>query len=1011
MKSAIAILLTTLTSVMASSGSIHYIYISNGQTSSPYYNFYHGSSGSSCDVADLMTTSTIGGSQQVGIPPNSEIIFGRCDGATTHPFEFDTNGDGNYDSGSVSGSTTQTLNSGVDGTTYEWQCDWHPKSSAGAMYGTFLVQAESHDSPSPAPESSTSPSSITFDSSDYELCSGNTASVVFNGNHNICEVTEAIFLDTSSYSANNYCTGGIERAGFHSPSLTAVSVSELGADEGQTRYFICSAHPGAKFSVSCPPSSSGDSSSSSSGDSSQCSTYATLNRDYDSSAPVCPDGTIASGDLAGATYCQCTACSQIEVYMAAEGEVCNNGNWAQTPPKAKCDSFTQCPANTVLIAAANSTDCDGDPCVLAVDETTCCVAKDTCDNYACVGAHKENFGRGQGMYCNGATCSFDNGDELECCGCKAGFGWYNDQNQGSCTECTAADPPQWNAAIDHSPCGNHTGCPSSSQYFDYERDTNVGVCKSCATGTATSADPFADSCNECASGYTKVGSTCVEDKNCVGSWSEWSECPSCGPANTMQTRSFSVTTPAQGSGICEASNGDTAIRECENLSPCPINCVGSWSTWSECSAQCGGGKQTKTYTVTQSAQHGGASCTNFLGHEMSDGDLYEQDCNIDPCKATCDTFTCPSGFSKKTDPDPATIECAGAACSPVAADHSDTSGTNYGQGAAELDLHRCCDYNNADFTYVSHTREENTGAWKSAANGGSGCLSDKCYEKSQVHGHKVCNWGSGACNKCDYCETFEAGLPAANKFDDDHDNCAASCRNYLYDSTKEGFCAWSNCKGCEYCSDTYYDKFATKTGCDAKCSKYYGLGAMGNTRYENFCLWSSCRGCQFCNEERTTRETTKYATKAGCDAKCSRYYELGAMGNTRYANFCLWGSCTQCTQCQTEKTSRETTNFATKAGCDAKCSRYHELRIMGNTRYANFCLWGSCRQCTLCKNNLQSVNTRLRSAESRAEPSRAEFLKDSRIDMEPSRADFLKDSRIDMEPSRAEFLKDSRINE
>ena len=684
MKSVIAILLTTLTSVMAGGdGPVsHNIYISGGQLSYPYYNFYHGTSGSACNDEDLMPTTSNGGSQQVKIPPNSEIIFGRCNGVTTHPFVFATNGDGNYDSGSVSGSTSKTLNSGVDGTSYEWQCVIHHKNSANPMYGTFLVQADSHDSPSPAPESSpspspesststesspapapesspaptpaptpapesspaptpaptpapessTSPSSITFDGNDYVLCSGNIASIIFNGNHNICEVDESTFLDTSSYPANDNCIDGTQREGFHSPSSTAVPVSGLGANEGQTRYFICSAHPGAKFSVSCPSSSS------------QCSTYAAEGRTYDSSAPVCPNGTIASGDVSSDSstpYCQCTSCSQIEVYMAAEGEVCDDGNWAQSPPKA-----------------------------------------------------------------------------------------------------------------------------------------------------------------------------------------------------------------------------------------------------------------------------------------------------------TCDTFTCPVGFSK-TNPD--TIECGGETCVPVATDHSVTTGTNYGQGGAELDLHRCCDYNNAAFTYVSHTREEN-GAWKNAANGGSGCLSDKCYEKSQVHGHKVCNWGSGACKECTYCTDFEATLPARSEFNDADTNCASSCRDYLYlpesDSKRQNFCRWTSCSGCQYCINENTDGYAVKAGCDASCHKRAHMKQKGVASQQDFCRWSMCNQCTACVAENTAG----YEVKAGCDASCHKRAYMKQKGVASQQDFCRWSMCNQCDNCVAENTA----GYEVKAGCDASCHKRAHMKQKGVASQQDFCRWSMCNQCTAC---------------------------------------------------------------
>jgi hypothetical protein len=54
----------------------------------------------------------------------------------------------------------------------------------------------------------------------------------------------------------------------------------------------------------------------------------------------------------------------------------------------------------------------------------------------------------------------------------------------------------------------------------------------------------------------------------------------------------------------------TETQAC-NTHACPIHCdVGEWSAWSECSASCGPGVQTRTRRITQQPANGGNSCPN-----------------------------------------------------------------------------------------------------------------------------------------------------------------------------------------------------------------------------------------------------------------------------------------------------------------------------------------------------------------------------------------------------------------
>ena len=59
------------------------------------------------------------------------------------------------------------------------------------------------------------------------------------------------------------------------------------------------------------------------------------------------------------------------------------------------------------------------------------------------------------------------------------------------------------------------------------------------------------------------------------------------------------------------------VEEC-NTEVCVIDCqLGEWSGWSECSEECGGGRQERERTVVREAENGGESCHGDLVEERS----------------------------------------------------------------------------------------------------------------------------------------------------------------------------------------------------------------------------------------------------------------------------------------------------------------------------------------------------------------------------------------------------------
>jgi hypothetical protein len=151
----------------------------------------------------------------------------------------------------------------------------------------------------------------------------------------------------------------------------------------------------------------------------------------------------------------------------------------------------------------------------------------------------------------------------------------------------------WEAWLPWSGCSQTCG----GGWRQRSRSCNTGQPEDCANLIKT--DPVATERDLCAT------SACPID--CEGRWDEWGSCSATCGAQGVRNRTFSIhVDPAHQGRECPSS---PHIEGCQGA-PCPpVDCSGSWSDWTPCSAPCGGaGKQYRNFDIKQSAAYGGTPC-------------------------------------------------------------------------------------------------------------------------------------------------------------------------------------------------------------------------------------------------------------------------------------------------------------------------------------------------------------------------------------------------------------------
>jgi len=142
------------------------------------------------------------------------------------------------------------------------------------------------------------------------------------------------------------------------------------------------------------------------------------------------------------------------------------------------------------------------------------------------------------------------------------------------------------------------------------------------------------------SGHTTGFSANFQDCS-VGPWQEQAPCSKECDGGTL-TLEREVQAGTNGGAKCLPLKLE---RNC-NMGACPVNCqLSEWGGWSKCTAECGGGTQSRQKLVEVAPKHGGLECGDMLDSRACNDQSCSRDCVLSEwskwseCSKDCDSGT------------------------------------------------------------------------------------------------------------------------------------------------------------------------------------------------------------------------------------------------------------------------------------------------------------------------------------------------------------------------------------
>lgn len=191
----------------------------------------------------------------------------------------------------------------------------------------------------------------------------------------------------------------------------------------------------------------------------------------------------------------------------------------------------------------------------------------------------------------------------------------SDISPGDISDVRDTSPPEDSSTDDPGDERDSQDSGGEDQRGDADDDTTEGeaCCPDDDDCDPDLADP--DACEE------------LEPIDCeLSDWDEWSVCSTaCGPGQMHRMR-YILQEPENGGEEC----GEVLETDSCTNGPCAVDCeLSDWSPWGECSAECEGGTQSRTRAILQEGEHGGQECPPPA--DLSQ----EQACNTHLCPVDC----------------------------------------------------------------------------------------------------------------------------------------------------------------------------------------------------------------------------------------------------------------------------------------------------------------------------------------------------------------------------------------